>query len=188
MFDTQITMKDIPASEALHSHILDKADKLNQYSDRIGSCRVVIELEQKHKRQGKLFSVHIDLRVPGKELVANHNSDEDVYVAVRDAFHAIERQIEKYNQIRKGHVKQHVIPFSGHVTKIFEKDGFGFIRGIDEVEYYFNEKNVVHPNFEKLNIGDFVTFTEFIGSEGEQAHNVIVKKPDSKQIKINNIE
>jgi ribosome-associated translation inhibitor RaiA len=68
---------------------------------------VVIEMPQRHKHQGKLHSVRIDLAVPGTELVANHAQDEDVYVALRDAFASITRQLEEYARKRRGEVKSH---------------------------------------------------------------------------------
>lgn len=107
MLDVQVTIRDIPNSHALEDHIKERAQKLIQFYDRINSCRVVIEVPQKHKHQGKLFSVNIDLTVPGKELVTNHKQDQDVYIAVRDAFQAIERQLAKYARRRRGNVKNH---------------------------------------------------------------------------------
>lgn len=107
MLSVQITMKDISSSESLENHIRLKAQKLTLYAHKINSCRVVVEVPQKHKRQGKLFSVHIDVTVPGKELAVSHHENEDIYIAIRDAFSAIERQLEKYQQKRAGHVKHH---------------------------------------------------------------------------------
>nr|WP_304986187.1 hypothetical protein [Coxiella-like endosymbiont] len=33
-------------------------------------------------------------------------------------------------------------------------------------EFYFNASNVVHPNFDKLEVGMIVQFIEFIGDDG----------------------
>lgn len=107
MLPVQVTIRDIPSSQVLETHIRDKSAKLQQYYDRINSCRVVVEVPQKHKHQGKLFGVRIDVSVPGKELVVNKKENEDVYIAVREAFHAIERQLEKYVERRRGDVKVH---------------------------------------------------------------------------------
>lgn len=107
MLSVQVTMKDIPSSQTLENHIRLKAQKLTLYTRKINSCRVVVEVPQKHKRQGKLFSVHIDVTVPGKELASSRKENEDIYIAIRDAFLAIERQLEKYWKKRSGHVKHH---------------------------------------------------------------------------------
>lgn len=107
MMPIQITIRDIPGSQALEEHIRKKAEKLTQFCQQIQSCHVVVDLPQKHKHQGKLFSVHIDLGVPGKELVVDSKQNEDVYIAVRDAFAALKRQIGDYAHRRRGDVKNH---------------------------------------------------------------------------------
>jgi ribosomal subunit interface protein len=103
----QVTFRDMPQSDAVEARIRDKTEKLGRHYDRIMGCRVVIESPQRHKHQGKLHSVRIDLTVPGAELVANHTQNEDVYVAIRDAFDAMTRQLEDYARRQRGDVKSH---------------------------------------------------------------------------------
>jgi ribosomal subunit interface protein len=103
----QVTFRDMPPSEAVETRIREKAQKLTRFYDRIMGCRVVIEMPQRHKHQGKLHSIRIDLTVPGAELVANHAQHEDVYIAIRDAFTAILRQLEDYSRRQRGDVKTH---------------------------------------------------------------------------------
>ncbi len=107
MIPIQITIRDLQGSEALEDNIRSKAEKLTQFYQQILSCHVVVESTQKHKHQGKLYSARIDLDVPGKELVVCNKEDEDVYIAVRDAFDAIKRQLGDYAHIRRGDVKSH---------------------------------------------------------------------------------
>ena len=92
----QVTFRDIPHSDALETHVRDKAQKLEQLFSDIISCRVVVEQPAKHHQQGKLFNVRIDLGVPGSEIVVDKQPNEDVYVALRDAFDAAKRQLEDY--------------------------------------------------------------------------------------------
>ena len=106
----QLTLKDMPQSEAVESRIREKTEKLGRFYDPIISCRVVVETPQRHQHQGKLYSVRIDLTVPGAELVANRAQDEDVYVAIRDAFVAITRQLEDFARRQRGEVKSHATP------------------------------------------------------------------------------
>lgn len=98
----QITTRDIPHSDALESHIREKAAKLEKFYPHIMSCRIVVELPHKHHHQGRLFDVHIDMTVPGGELVVNRVANEDAYVAVRDAFDAAKRQLEDYGRKQHG--------------------------------------------------------------------------------------
>jgi ribosomal subunit interface protein len=103
----QITIRGIEPSDALETHIRDKANKLEEFFDRIMSCRVVVEVPHKHHHQGKQFNVRIDISVPGSEIVVNHDHAEDVYVALRDAFDATKRQLEDYARKLHGNVKVH---------------------------------------------------------------------------------
>ena len=103
----QITIRDVDHSEALETHIRDKAKKLEEFFDHIMSCRVVVEVPHKHHHQGKQFNVRIDIGVPGSEIVVNRDHAEDVYVALRDAFDAAKRQLEDYARKLHGNVKAH---------------------------------------------------------------------------------
>lgn len=176
MLPVKVTIRDIPNSLALETHIKEKAQKLLQYYQRIISCRVVIEVAQKHKHQGKLYNVRIDVTVPEKELVVNRKKNEDVYVALRDAFKAIERQLESYARIRRGDVKHHQITNRGVVTRIIANEGYGFIQGVDGNEYYFSDVNVAAPTFDQIKVGDVVQFLEVTAAEGFQAQRVVKEK------------
>ena len=103
---TRITFRDIPHSDAVEAAIREKAEKLHQYFDRIIACDVVVEAPHTHHNKGVLYHVRIDLTVPDEELVVSRSHDdkhahEDVYVAIRDAFDAMRRQLKVY--ARKHH-------------------------------------------------------------------------------------
>jgi len=91
-------MHGLQPSDALYNSIKEKAEKLDRYYAHIMSCRVVLELAGRHKRHGKQFSVRIDLKVPGEEIVITHEHDEDVQVALRDAFDAARRRLEDFGR------------------------------------------------------------------------------------------
>lgn len=108
----QITFRDFDHSDSIESAIKEKARKLEQFSDQITSCRVIIEAHHKHHHKGNLFQVRIDITVPGEEIVVsrephNDHSHEDPYVTLRDAFDAARRQLDDYQNISKHQVKQH---------------------------------------------------------------------------------
>ena len=50
-FQLQITTRDVPHSEALESHIRQKAEKLETFYSNIISCRVVIRGGFSHKHK-----------------------------------------------------------------------------------------------------------------------------------------
>lgn len=172
MQPVQITIRDLPNSPAIESHIRKKAQKLEQFYQRINSCRIVITIPQKHKHNGKLYSVHIDLKVPGKELVVNKKLSEDVYVAIRDAFNALLRKLENYARKQRGDVKTHDGVNRGYVKRLFPDEGYGFIQGMEGREFYFSTTNVAYPNFLQLEVGDLVEFIPVPASDGAQAHRI----------------
>ena len=99
----QITARDIELTEAIETAVRKKAEKLDQFSDRIMACRVVIECPHKHQHKGVLYNVRIDLTVPGAELVVKREPNEDLYVALRDAFDAAARQLREHMDRRQDH-------------------------------------------------------------------------------------
>jgi putative sigma-54 modulation protein len=101
----QITFHGIDHSNALEERIRDKALKLEQIYDKITSCRVVVEPHHRNTsslhRKGEPFHIRINVTVPGAELVAGRDPkdshiNEDVGVAVRDAFDCMGRQLKEF--------------------------------------------------------------------------------------------
>ena len=102
----QITFRNIPHSDALEDAILKRIKRLEKCGGRLISCRVVIDRPQHRHRQGDLYHVRIDIRLPGTELIVNrdpedHHAHEDAYVAVRDSFDAMRRRLENYLRKRQ---------------------------------------------------------------------------------------
>jgi ribosomal subunit interface protein len=182
MLPVQITIRGIPFSPAIEANIRKRAEKLNHFYDRINSCRVMVDLPKKHKHQGKLFNVKVIITVPGKELVVTRQVDEDVYVAIRDAFDASVRQLEAYSRKRHGHVKTHNDVMHGHVARIMPMEGYGFIEGVDGHEYYFSDSNVSYPNFGQLMIGDAVEYVAESFSDGRHAEHVVKERHNNHHV------
>lgn len=166
-----ITIRNLPQSDAIESHVRKKIDKLDAMYAHIMGCRVVVEQSQKSKHQGKLYNTRIDLTVPGHELAVNRVQDEDVYVSIRDAFNAARRKLQSLVRRQRGDVKVHDVPLKGRIVRIFPKEGFGFI-DCNGSEYYFSQSNVAYPSFDELDIGIDVQFLPLDGDDGLQANRV----------------
>lgn len=96
----QITFRHLDTSEAVKGVIERRVAELEQFFDRITSCKVVVEASH-NQRRGRLYHVAVTLFVPGSEIVVNrdpseHHAHEDIHVAVRDAMDAARRQLEDY--------------------------------------------------------------------------------------------
>jgi ribosome-associated translation inhibitor RaiA len=98
----QITFRGMQTSPAVDAAIRSHAAKLEQFYSRITSCRVVLEQVARHHRKGREFVAHIDLKLPGGEIAVKRDHDEDVMVALRDAFDATTRKLEDFAREQRG--------------------------------------------------------------------------------------
>lgn len=171
-FPVDITLRDIPNSEAVENVIRKKTDKIaNFYADRVEFCKVTLNIVQNHKHQGKLFDAHIEVGVPGKTLVVTHKKNEDLYVLLRDAFAAMMRQIENNKERIRGYVKTHAETLQGRISRLFAT--YGFIETPDGKEYYFDATHLpTTAAFDNLNEGLLVSFIEGRVGESLQANQV----------------
>ena len=173
----QITFRDVPRSEALEAVIREKAEKLDQFYEKVMACRVVVERPHGHHHKGQLYHVRIDLTVPRGELVIKrdpkeHHAHEDPYVAVRDAFKAARRKLQDYARKQRGDIKAHELPPHGIVSEIIPIQDFGRILSSDGREIYFHRNSVVDGDFDLLEEGDQVWYSEEPGEDGPQASTV----------------
>ncbi len=175
----QVTFRNMDPSEAVEANVREKAAKLERYFDRVISCRVVVEAPHRRHTKGKLYSVCLDIGVPGKEIVVNHTGSknrahEDVYVAIRDAFNAAARRLEDHARKMRGEVKSHEVPPHGKVARLFPYEGYGFIEMSDGREVYFHKNSVVNGAFDRLEVGNEVRVVIADGesADGPQASTV----------------
>jgi ribosomal subunit interface protein len=173
---SNIQFHGMEPSAAIEASVEQHVRKLDEFAPDIMTCRVVIDLEQKHKHQGRPYGVRIDLTLPGHELVVNRVQDEDVYVALRDAFDKMKRQLEDVVRKRRGQEKQHPIPLHGEVVRLDTEAGIGFIRTPDGNEYYFSRDNLAATPFEHIGEGSAVQFIPEVAGEGLQAKRVSLGK------------
>jgi ribosomal subunit interface protein len=175
----QITFRNLEHSDAIEAKIRERAEKLDQYHPSIMSCRVVVDAPHKHHHRGNLYHVRVDVTVPDGELVSKREADEhhgytDVYVAIRDAFDTIRRQLEDYARHHRHQVKSHETPPHGRIVEHYPRADYGKIETPDGRLVYFHRNSVVDADFDKLDLGMEVRFTEELGELGPQATTVHV--------------
>jgi ribosome-associated translation inhibitor RaiA len=96
--EAQITFRHMPASIALEDDIRTKAAALVAHYGRLVCCRIAVEAPSRHRKGGQ-FHVRITVRMPRCETNGSRehhgvHEHEDVYVAVRDAFLVVRRQLD----------------------------------------------------------------------------------------------
>jgi cold shock CspA family protein/ribosome-associated translation inhibitor RaiA len=180
----KITYRNIDPSSAIEADIRKHAEKLEAFDARIHWCNVSVEAAGKHQRKGRLYHIGINIGVPGKTITANragplNEAHSDVYVAIRDAFDAVVRQIEDYVRVRRDDVKTHEAPESGRVIRIFPEKGYGFIQTSGGEEVYFHSNSVVQGDFAKLAVGSEVRL-EIAYGESEKGPQATTVRPIGK--------
>src|SRR5574341_2613484 len=115
--DLQLRFIGMQPSPAVETAAREKAAKLDQFRPDLMACRVAIELLDKHQHQGQHYAVRIDVTLPGGELSVDRVMNEDVYVALRDAFDDMRRQIQDSARRVQGQEKAHAPTLLGEVVR-----------------------------------------------------------------------
>ncbi|HEX9808732.1 MAG TPA: HPF/RaiA family ribosome-associated protein [Alphaproteobacteria bacterium] len=106
-----ITFRDIDPSDAVEARIRERAARLEPFADRATSLHVIVAAphargpERSHK--GRPYQFTLELMMPKGDIVirqggASDLAHGDVYVAMRDAFDALERRVHEHNE-KLGH-------------------------------------------------------------------------------------
>jgi cold shock CspA family protein len=173
----QIAFHNMPHDADIEAAIRANTVWLNNHCDRIMSCRVVVDRPHLHHKEGNLYQIRIDLKVPGRELAVKREPSQradykDLDVMIRDAFDEMRRQLEDHSRRQRGEVKTHQSLPHARVVRVFPETGYGFLETPDGREVYFHRKSVVEANFEDLKVGKEVRFVEELGEKGPQASSV----------------
>jgi cold shock CspA family protein/ribosome-associated translation inhibitor RaiA len=173
----KITSRDFTLTEATEREIREKSAALETFYPRLSGCEVTLHAPAiKHHRKGGPFSAEIRMTVPGKELAVDHQSAEELGVAIREAFDAARRQLEDYAREQRGSVKSHEAAALGRVTRLEPALDYGFLQTPDGRDIYFHRNSVLEGAFDKLEVGAEVRFAEEEGEQGPQASTVILIK------------
>ncbi|WP_371036411.1 MULTISPECIES: HPF/RaiA family ribosome-associated protein [unclassified Rhodosalinus] len=175
----ELTFKHVEPTDEIKALVREKVDHLETFTDQITSCHVYIRAPHGSQRQGNLYEVTVEARVPGDELVVHPRqkdaaAHEHLQVAIRDAFASMEREIKRWKDKIRGDVKVHDGPLQGKIVEIHHDEGYGQIIATDQRLIYFHRNAVVDGRFEDLNPRDTVELVVQTGESeiGPQASTV----------------
>lgn len=173
----QISFRQMEHSPAIEATIREKAARLDTFAGRIMSCRVVVEPAGKHHLHGNQYELHIDITLPGGEVVATrepgeHKEYKDIAIAIRDAFDSAGRQLEDHVRRQRGDVKARSRMAHARVSKLVPTEDYGFLATPEGREIFFHRNSVLNDAFDRLEVGMEVAFAEEEGDRGPQATTV----------------
>jgi ribosome-associated translation inhibitor RaiA len=95
----QITFRDLSPMPSVGALINERSSRLERFSDCIIRCHVIVGMPHRHHRNGRKYSVHIDITTALGHIAvtrepANDGSTRQLDVAIREAFDAASRQLE----------------------------------------------------------------------------------------------
>lgn len=176
----EIVFHNLEPSPAVEADIRERFAKLEKLYDRLTACRISVEALHKQHRTGNVYEVHIDMLVPGGELVVSkepHKAKQkyaspDVYTSIRDAFKAAERQLKEYKRQQREDVRPADPLFQGQVAEMHPEEDYGYLLTKDGALLYFHRNAVMDGTFDGLKMGDVVHYIEADGDTGPTAVKV----------------
>jgi ribosomal subunit interface protein len=141
--DTQVVFRGIDHSQAVEEAVQNRAEKLSRFSDQIQTLRVTVESPHNNHHKGKVYHVGVEAFIPNHDIVVNHDqhdkhAHEDIYVAIRDTFDAVERQIKDINgkERRQSRASNKLNELAGlpEVEDISDIDDIADIVSVDEYQ------------------------------------------------------
>ena len=109
----ELIFHDVDRSAWVETYILERVQRLERFADGITSCRVTLAQEQASHHKGNRYSVLVETRMPpNQDLAAKkgkviHDMPQQLPALINLAFGAIERQLKKAAELRRGETKTH---------------------------------------------------------------------------------
>lgn len=178
----QVSYKNLPSSPAFDRLIRERAAALERLHPRIVGCRVVVEIPHRGAESAKVpIGVTVQVEVPNRSLVVGrdmqerHEAKQDHTAPLNAAFDAVERQLERINDLQDGDVRRHAATgHTGMVVQLFPEQNYGFVELDNSTELYFTRNAVAGGRFGELSVGMMVVVTLATdeGPMGPQASSV----------------
>ncbi len=185
-----VSYRGVEKTEDIDALVQEKMGKLEEVYKGINSCHIAIEKVHDRPSHGSPYRVRLDITAPpGHEIVAESNPGEGTQydaldVVIRNAFDAAQRQLKKLARRQRESDRgktQASEQTTALVVRLFQDEGYGFIKTLDGQEVYFHRNSVLLDDFDRLAVGTGVHCFIEQGEEGPQASSVkIVDKPGER--------
>lgn len=175
----EVTFKDIDHSDAIETRVRERVAKLEKMNPEIVRCQVWVRAPHR-RHKGTEYVIDISIQMPGSTLhidrqPGDDHAHTDVYVAIRDAFNAMERQLRRWRDQNKGRPESHTEPLQGRIASLDGYTDSGQISTTDGRLVYFHRNSVANNAYDNLNEGDTVELTVDVKDADEGPHASIVR-------------
>lgn len=105
----KLTFRDCEPSQYAERSVRDHFAKLLELGVDIDSAHAVLSIPHQHHTKGNHHCVHLQLNLPGKTLVADHEKsgddrrNEDMYLSIADTFARARRMLLEFKDRRRDH-------------------------------------------------------------------------------------
>jgi ribosomal subunit interface protein len=109
----QVIFHDVTRTPWVEEYIGERLQRLDRFAEGITSCRVTLTQEQASHHKGNRYSVLVEVHVPPQHDLAvrkqkdMHDLKQQLPALINLAFGAVERQLKKTAQRRRGEEKSH---------------------------------------------------------------------------------
>jgi cold shock CspA family protein/ribosome-associated translation inhibitor RaiA len=176
----EISFHRADPSPTLKADIERQAAELQRRFPRIYSLRVSIEGTKAPANGSDLVLAHVQVRVPGQEFASTNEPQKaqrnqltaDIRGTLRNAFAAVERQLERHKDKQRGDVKPHPAQVYGQIAELHPEQDYGYLLTNTGGLLYFHRSSLIDSPFDALQRGDKVQYVEADGDTGPTASKV----------------
>jgi cold shock CspA family protein len=176
----EISFHRADPSPTLRAEIESYAAALQKRFPKIYSMRVAIEGTSAPANGSDLLLAHVQVRVPGHELTSSQEPQRaqrnhliaDIRSTLRAAFGAVERQLERCQEKRRGDVKPHETQVLGQIAELRPAQDYGYLLTNSGGLLYFHRSSLLDGSFDTLQRGEKVQYVESHGDTGPTASKV----------------
>lgn len=95
----QVTFRGMSPMPSIGALIVERARRLERFAERITRCHLTVGLPHRHHRNGRHYSVHVEVTTQRGSVVVTRNPEasfpRELDVMIRDAFDTLTRQLEE---------------------------------------------------------------------------------------------
>jgi cold shock CspA family protein len=180
----QITFRGMDHSDSIEAEIRQRAKGLERFGNRISRCYVTVDEPHRRTHRGNQYALRVDITTATGDVAVTRappldDSPQDFPSVIRDAFDAAARQLEGDGEPEREQAPDQDHLPHGRVSRIFPRDGYGFLTATDGQEVYFHAKSVLNTAFAQLSVGSDVRFTLAPDDDGQQGIHAASVSPTS---------